>query len=573
MVKKIFVFILLFSLSTFCKKIQDLPRYQPMTQIDDEIANFLNKEDSLSKKIVNRWLKNKTTRDILGRLTKDTTLYILRPELIEKRIPVGIIDLTPRNKQDENAIEFYRNQNGEKSVYMNGKKISLDGFRKIIREKSERKIEPFIRYESLTAQEIKKLILGSKPVRVFLQKKVPIQKTYSYYHYSITFGYTGVNGMHSVGAKGDGVGIFFAEDGGCPDVGVLNEDYFIQSGICSSPSLHATMVAKLLQLTAPEATVVNFVDHDVVIPSVEQNANLFNPTLEIGSYSWQYSGDGPCVRGLYCYRDQQLDQHIYEKRLIYFIGAGNKDYEEDVYVSSPGIALNAIAVGAVDPETGTYVSYSKWKNSELQNQKPEIANYTNFYLGNKFSFDGTSCPTPYSAAIAANILSVDSDLKRHPEVMKSIFLVHATKPINGASTHDLDDKFSVSYGLPYFDVNKGFWYKWWSGSNTDFFNSNKKILFTIPGLASGLHCRAAISWLTSGSYAGEHKSLAQDLDLFVYQYSNDNLLGFSQSWENPFEVVDFTTIDNTNLKFEIKRYANSQSDDVVLGFAMRCDYE
>ena len=112
---------------------------------------------------------------------------------------------------------------------------------------------------------------------------------------------------------------------------------------------------------------------------------------------------------------------------------------------------------------------------------------------------------------------------------------------------------------------------WWNGSNSSFFNSDNKIIVNVPGLASGLHCKAAISWLTSGSYAGQHKSLAQDLDLFVYQGSNSSISS-SQSWKNPFEVVDFTTNGNGNLKFEIRRFSNSQSDDVVLGLVMACGY-
>ena len=77
--------------------------------------------------------------------------------------------------------------------------------------------------------------------------------------------------------------------------------------------------------------------------------------------------------------------------------------------------------------------------------------------------------------------------------------------------------------------------------------------------------------MTSGQYAGQYKLLAQDIDLFVYQ--GTTLITSSESAHNPFEVIDFNTQSNTDLRFEIKRYANSYSDDVVLGFTMRCDNE
>jgi len=577
--KKILITVLLFSLSAFCEKKQNLPLYQPETQVDDEVMKFLNDEDSARTSNVNQIVRSKTNRDILGRLTQDTTIYILRKELIEKRIPVGIIDLMPRNTTDRDVFEFFRNQNGDKFARLNGNEISIEEYRDVVQKKAmlrkkERK-KPFIRYENLTAQNIKELISSPKPVRIFLRRKLSRKIDETFYPYSYIFDYTGVNAMHSVGAKGNGIGIFFEEQN-CPDnTSVLNINNFIQFDNCQNPGRHATKVAKLLQITAPEATIVSFTGFGQgsysVVSAVADSANQFDPALEIGSYSWHYS-DPPCDNDSYCIADQDLDQHIYENRLIYFVAAGNMDNVGDVYVGSPGKALNAITVGAVHPKSGQYISESKWKNSEIENQKPEIANYTNFYFDLSLGgITGTSASTPYSAAIAANILSKDSDLKRHPEVMKSIFLVQATMPIVDASSHDIDDWFSVSYNLPYFNVNNGIAYGWWIGPNSAFFNNGESIVF-YKSIVSGLRCKAAISWLTSGSYAGVYKTLAQDLDFFVYQGS-DTPLAFSQSWGNPFEILDFTTDGNDNLRFEIKRFSNSGADDVVLGFAMRCDYE
>ena len=150
--------------------------------------------------------------------------------------------------------------------------------------------------------------------------------------------------------------------------------------------------------------------------------------------------------------------------------------------------------------------------------------------------------------------------------------MNATEPIVNGNTYDDDDWFSVSSNLPYFKINNGLRYRWWSGSNLNVFDNNEKIIFYESGISSGQHCRAAISWLTSGSYAGQYKFLAQDIDLYVYQGTTESISS-SISAYNPFEVVDFTTQSSADLKFEIKRFANSQSDDVVLGFTMRCDYD
>ena len=303
--KKIIASVLFLSLSAFGAKQKDLPRYLPESRIDDEVVKIMNDQESLQKKAVNRIAKSKSTRDVLGRLTKDTTIYILREELFEKKIPVGIIDLSPRNQQDEDAIEFHQNPNGDTFIRRNGKEISLEEYQKIVQAKEERKKKglkrtPFIRYENLTAKEIRDLISGPKPVRVFLKKEISVKN--DYYPYYVVFDRTGVTGMHSVGAKGNGVGLFF-EEGCYADPSVLNGDHFQHLGSHYYPNYnefwHATMVAKLLQHTAPEASVAGFQGAHAVIPNMDD----YDYNFDIGSYSWHTLGTNPnlqCRNAFYC---------------------------------------------------------------------------------------------------------------------------------------------------------------------------------------------------------------------------------------------------------------------------------
>ena len=71
--RKILLIVLLFSLTAFSAKTRYLPQYQPETQVNDDVLAFLN-QDSLRLENVKRFVRNKTTRDILGRLSKDTTI-------------------------------------------------------------------------------------------------------------------------------------------------------------------------------------------------------------------------------------------------------------------------------------------------------------------------------------------------------------------------------------------------------------------------------------------------------------------------------------------------------------------
>lgn len=188
---------LFFYLSVFSEKMTDLPRYQPETSVDEDVVLFLNDQNSFQQRIVNRIAQSKIARDILGRLSKDTTIYVLRDDLYEKKIPVGIIDLKVRNKSEKYTITFQRMQNGNKNVLLNGKKISLEEYRKISQIKSthERERNPYIRYDYLNAQEINNLISGPSPVRIFHAKKMSIKYDYVNVDYALVFGYSGVEAM------------------------------------------------------------------------------------------------------------------------------------------------------------------------------------------------------------------------------------------------------------------------------------------------------------------------------------------------------------------------------------------
>ena len=73
--------------------------------------------------------------------------------------------------------------------------------------------------------------------------------------------------------------------------------------------------------------------------------------------------------------DRDLDDFIYANDIASFVAAGNQTSSTgSFYVTTPGKALNAITVGGVYPFTNNYETFSRWKNSEIENQKPEIKN-------------------------------------------------------------------------------------------------------------------------------------------------------------------------------------------------------
>ncbi len=71
--------------------------------------------------------------------------------------------------------------------------------------------------------------------------------------------------------------------------------------------------------------------------------------------------------------------------------------------------------------------------------------------------------------------------------------------------------------------------------------------------------RVAIAWQNRGTYTYDHRGdahpIGQDLDLSVYGPTGA-YVGGSLSWDNPYEVVNFTPSVSGTYTIKVKRYAN-----------------
>lgn len=365
--------------------------------------------------------------------------------------------------------------------------------------------------------------------------------------------------------NGSGVGVYFDETG-CPNLADVNTSLYSQGyGICPHGARpHPTGVAMILQATAPQAYIYGY--DEVGYP----NPDTVSPVINIGSHSW-----GVGESGIYGSPELEMDNYIYRTRVTNFVAAGNYEGGVQNYnVSSPAIAVNAIAVGAVNPRNNSYDSYSRWINSNVGNQKPELANYAEFYFPNSTGlsvyggdFNGTSAATPYTAAMAANLMTQYPDMKRHPEVIKAYMLVQNGRSIYGGYNYDQDNNTEAALSIPYYndqpDVTR---YKYWSGNNDCCFAGDGSIERIETGILSGHRYRIAIAWLVPGGYVLQNSHLSQDIDIDVYQ--GNTLVAYSISGTNPFEMVDFTTQSSQDLRIVIKRFSNSGYGKVALGYAM-----
>ena len=459
----------------------------------------------------------------------------------------------------------YEYQGDSSKFWFNGNLVSKNEYFELF-DKSVNKTfrNPGFR-KTMTAGEIEELLNG--PQKVFIQKASDIIDD-NFLDYDIIFGLSEISThAHVNGYKGAGIGVYFDENG-CPHSGNVNSLCYTQVSPCANGvRIHPTGVAVTFQRTAPEAMLYGFGSYDTI-----PNPYLYNPYIVIGSHSWSKSLYAP-----YSSSDARFDSYVYDERVVTFFAAGNTTLQDTSHlVANPALAPNVIAVGAVSPTNHYYKTYSKSINSSLGNQKPEVGNYAEFIFPDAADFtddggavwnkrfDRTSAATPYTAGLTADLFSQHPFFIWHPEVVKALFLSSEKTPIVNADSHD--DNISAAKKIPtYSSMAWNHRVAYWNDDNDCCFDNNHKITIVESGISANSHYRIAIAWLTNPDYIVVHNTLSQDIDLFVYQ--NNQLIQYSASSNDPFEVVDFTTTTNADLTIEIVRYANSGNDDVILGYS------
>ena len=566
------------------------------SSVSKEIQDFLDEEESYDSQTV----PSKTyTVDVLGRKKSSNKITLLGKAKTSKkrkiRVDITNLDIPDyKVKTTSRRMEVDR-ETGKVRLWLNDKEVSPEELEKA-NEKAMRERPPFVAgyTDSLSAEEIKNLLKKNK--RIYISKHA---KPVDQMAYTAIFNTSQIS-THAFtnSAKGNGVGIHFLETG-CPHPYFRTSNYVQLNGCADGVKGHPTGVFQVLSNTAPEATIYGQDRGDMnngpdqPWPNPWQHPTGPNyPDIFISSHSWF---DKTTENAKYTNLDAMMDNYVYNTRIVSVVAAGNS--YSNPYIVSPGKALNAITVGAVDPTNDNYKPYSKWKNSEIGNEKPEVANYTDFEFNNSYtfqypcdngtctyngSFDGTSAAAPYTAAMIADLMSFSEYysgmLKGHPELVKAILVSGEKRPIPNAASHDPNNKSNAAKGIPVFSSlawNRSY-FQTWEGENNEVFDSNKKITFTEAGI-KGAHYRIGIAWLTSGTYLLKNKRIAQDIDLRILQ--NGREITRSDRANDPFEVVDFTPKSNSNLTIEIRRAENrpNQSstyippEKVILGYALWVD--
>ena len=557
--KKILLSLILFFLPTWAdeEKVSYLPPYVPYSSVSPAVQKFLDISGSLDRVIDSV----AASYDVLGRTKTQnhvTNGYSFAPRQARMNVRVASLSIPDR---DERAISAeYRFENGVAQYWLNGEAVSEEDYFNSIQVNQSIYIPDYV--ASLTAGEIRSLLYGSEPVYISEIADAEDAAVYT----SILDTTKVSTWAFSNGYNGSGIGVYMAENG-CPKTSIINISNFVQNSSCTNGiTKHATSMVRIFQTTAPNAVLFQYAQGES--PSI----STLNPQVEIGFHS--YSGN---TDSSYAINDATLDNFIYANDITSFVAAGNQILPiGTMYVTTPGKAVNAVTVGSVYPFTNNYETFSRWKNSQIKNQKPEIATYDYFSFPNDVNFtddngntytgiiQGTSAAAAFSAGVLADILHQHPFFKHRPEMAKALMITGSTKQIANAASHDLDNSSKAAKGIPLY-VNMG-WNtrsRYWRGSNSCCFTGDS-IVFMESGIVKDRRYRIAISWLVPGSYVFLNKTLSQDIDLFVIQ--DGIIVTSSFSAKDPFEAVEFTANSNSDLKIRIRRYANSGVGNVALGY-------
>lgn len=277
----------------------------------------------------------------------------------------------------------------------------------------------------------------------------------------------------------------------------------------------------------------------------------------------------------YTYIDKYYDHIFSNHNIVTVVAGGNKGYHESDWcrynsetgkyswevgprITSPGLAYNAITVGAFDNNyTGSNYDddflcyYSSWKNSneDIKGcEKPDVLMPANYYGG------GTSVSSPALTGIIALMLELKPSLALTPELVKSIVLASCHRKV--IQTSEQGNQETIYQGISERQgagvpnaltmvciVSQGTYGFGTIGGST------RKIHITQPRYDAN-NMNVSITWIKENSITGDHadanitEGYDKDLDLNVYQ--NDQVISSSLLRNSSTEMCYFRMRDSVN---------------------------
>ncbi len=254
---------------------------------------------------------------------------------------------------------------------------------------------------------------------------------------------------------------------------------------------------------------------------------------------------------------------------------------EDEYVNHKG--YNSLSIGNHDDSASAMDGSSVFRNpssSHGDRELPELCANGTSVSAVGLTKSGTSFASPAVAGIAALLQSTDSTLRIWPEGCRAILLAGARRNVVGntwwndvSSGNDAYDGAGAanayqSYLIAENRVGKyGTSMRGWDVgtlSSSDF-DSDRMSTFTYrvrtPLFAWFPWVKVALTWNSKVSTFLQipiSSRLTLDFDLLVFDDLN-NLVGSSESWDNSYEVAEFSARRGKTYTIKIRRWAGTDS--------------
>jgi len=285
------------------------------------------------------------------------------------------------------------------------------------------------------------------------------------------------------------------------------------------------------------------------------------------------------------YTDKEIDTYVrnYGKFMVKSAGnraAGSGCYYTDGNVTNPGLGYNVMTVGNFDHKrTATWTddtmkdtcsSFRDPKSKKGDREKPEVAapgtnvkstlNKTSSpWIGTAGS--GTSYAAPVVSGLAADLMQKQTGLKGWPEAVKAVIMASARNTVkqsysgaNGKGLHmseragaggvDFEAAYNIAAKTRGTWKKKTVYYSTFSASSTSSAfapEATNKYFYYNVYWKKGKKVRVALAWDTNPAKT-KYNSTSQpssDLDLRVFKGTSKK--AHSSSYDNTFEVLQFTT--------------------------------
>lgn len=386
--------------------------------------------------------------------------------------------------------------------------------------------------------------------------------------------------VHLAGITGVGVNVAVWETPPDPTANLFSSASYDPAPAAGETTVHSTVVHEIIRNNginspyghAPGCSLfsANSAARDALKWAVDQQCSVINQSFHRGS---EATSGTPTSYDLY---QDYLASH--SRRPLIVNAAGNLDDEgimppEAEYVNHKG--YNTLSVGNHN-ESFWIDSLSTFRNpSSLHGDRelPEISANGTSVVAESLSSTGTSFAAPAVSGVAALIQETAQTLVHWPEGCRAILLAAAgprhsamtwwqdivahVDGVDGAGALNARESFEVAQARS--ARNAAPTPRGWDVGQLkaqDFGLTSQSVFnyrLSVPtGGQAAPRIRVALAWTSLTSQVPLLSTLDVDLDLAVYD-ANNVQVGFSGSWDNSYEIVDFVGVPGAVYSIKIRR--------------------